>query len=83
MMKVVYGTVGGLLALILFLTIVGQASIIALINTGLTGICNSGWPLASLFNPSGGIVPLVLVVGFFIGAIALGVGVGQVTGHKK
>lgn len=81
-MSVVVGVVGAVIALILLLVIMGNASIIAQINSGLTAICDSGWPLASLFNSESGIVPLLIIVGIFIGAIVLAIGVG-ISAYKK
>lgn len=80
----IMGVVYAILAVIIVLLIVGSAGMVALINTALTGICDSGWPLASLFNPSGGIVPLLIVVGLLIATIigAMQIGKSMRTGHK-
>ena len=71
-MTVVYAILG----VILVLLIVGNTGMVALINSALTGICDSGWPLASLFNPTGGVVPLLIVVGLLIATIAGALAIG-------
>jgi hypothetical protein len=73
----VLGVVFAILAVILVLMIIGQSAMVTLINNALTGICNSGWPLASLFNPDGGIVPLIIVVGLLVASIAGALAIGQ------
>ena len=81
-MGVVVGVIGAVIALILLLVIMGNESIIAQINTGLDAINGSGWPLATLFDSTNGIVPLLIIVGVFIGAIVLAIGVGVSAQHK-
>jgi len=83
-MALVYGVVGAVIGLILLLLIIGNSAIITLINNGLTAICDSGWPLANLFDPNNGVVPMLIVVGIFIGSIGLALGIGFVAtkGYK-
>lgn len=63
--------------LIIVLLIIGSNSIITQINNGLTAVCNSGWPLASLFDPANGVMPLLIVIGVFLAAITLALGIGS------
>jgi len=81
---VIMGAIFAILAIVILLLIVGTSSMVALINSALSGICNSGWPLASLFNPSNGIVPLLIVVGLFIAIVigAFAIGGSMKTGQK-
>jgi len=73
----------GILGFVLGLIVIGQSAIITLINDALTGLCNSGWTLASLFNPSGGIVPLVLMAGILGGTVFGATKVGRAIGGGK
>jgi len=79
----ILGVVFAILGVIIVLLIVGNDSMVTLINDGLTGICNSGWPLAALFNPTGGIVPLLIVVGLFVGVIAGALAIGKKMNTSK
>ena len=76
--------VGSIVGLILAVSIVGNSSVVTQINTALTNFSGSGWPLASLFDPSSGIITLIIVVGVLIMTIglALGIGAGVVKSRK-
>jgi hypothetical protein len=71
------GVVYAILGVILVLLLVGNAGMVAIINSSLTGICNSGWPLASVFNPTDGIVPLLIIVGLLLATIAGAMAIGK------
>jgi len=73
----ILGVVFAILAVVIVLLIVGQSSMVTLINNALSGICNSGWPLAALFNPDGGIVPLLIVVGLLVASIGGALAIGK------
>jgi hypothetical protein len=74
----ILGTIFGFLGWIISTLIIG--ALITPANTAFSAICNSGWLLALLFNPSGGIVTVFPVVGIFI-MIAIGSIGGAIGGY--
>ena len=74
------GALFGTLTWVITLSVIGSTGMIALINESLTGICNSGWMLASFFNPSGGILTIFIVLGLFI-LVVVGSMAGAVVGY--
>ena len=72
----------GILGFVVGLIVIGQDSVITLINNALTGLCDSGWPLASLFSPSTGIMPLVIMASILGGAVYGATKLGSAIGGK-
>lgn len=76
------GALFGTLTWVITLSVIGSAGMISLINSALTGVCNSGWMLASFFNPSGGILTIFIVLGLFI-LVIVGSLAGAVVGYMS
>lgn len=77
--SVTQGYVEKLLVAIIILVIGGNSSVITLVTNAFTALCNSGFPLAGLLDPSSGIAPMMYIIGLFLFAIVAFLAVGKGT----